>query len=617
MSAVSAKERMDADPLTLAPKPRKVQRLVDTMRAQAGLGNGHVLDAVKGYLLASKDRSGQDTMVVETLEMLGFLAKYRGDVYAENITEAALEILESPLDHNPPSRNPSQTSTQSPLTPTPSLLAPLSIPPTHPQFNPMLQWLDEDTPTEEEENKPAVTTQEQGGNWVEENGEKWVEEEREGEEGEEDGQVNEQTYDDYLEDNEWRSKDPRRDAMIDDLISNNQDLIGKIKMNRKRKRTLVNNLRMLDNPTRNDMKGILKNILCNEITPEESRQMKEKKDRKREKVERNALSSQRGKEQAKRERKKQDRAAATPTRGNIPLERRKPATLNQNIPEEDDDEMYEDGGSEEERERRLVGALGGVLGVEERVEEGMEENNTLSLSSLSPSYKFIYFGKGMLVEATQAVYTLGKRDAIGIDVQHLVVGGMALGMYMEMSTESQGYIFNLQHLAEGAFKEAVQSILTSPKIIKVGYSLDKELEALCNTLELSPKSIKSTCSLEDKLFIAKTPTLLNLSRIVERVLGKPLNTEKLKKITAKSEIESYDERKQIMVEALACLMVYRTVYKTFSVPLPGLVDRCKDIGMDKEWTIVVDVACPCALETIKSTGMKYRLDNYRSHTGTP
>lgn len=76
---------------------------------------------------------------------------------------------------------------------------------------------------------------------------------------------------------DWNAKDPVKEAAIEKLLTESEDLLNKITLNRKKRRTITNALRLIEKPTRQDLKEILKNILTTEATPEEKQKLKEKR----------------------------------------------------------------------------------------------------------------------------------------------------------------------------------------------------------------------------------------------------------------------------------------------------------------------------------------------------
>jgi len=218
----------------------------------------------------------------------------------------------------------------------------------------------------------------------------------------------------------------------------------------------------------------------------------------------------------------------------------------------------------------------------------------------------------------KALSYLSKKTYIGIDVQHNSVKGYNKATYLELTTDSKGFIINLQHFEDDPTPLAsLFKIFTDEKISKVGFNLPADIDAICNCFGLFKTNFKSMLSLEERLFVYKTSYTMNLSKICYRFYGKELHHEKLRKIGERSDVTDYEERKSMMSEVVACFALSKSMETYLSREIPSNKTLLAGLKIDKSWHFVLDQTCPCCLDFFLKESIPHRLLRDPTYQSSP
>ena len=360
------------------------------------------------------------------------------------------------------------------------------------------------------------------------------------------------------EEGEAYKRDEAQEQAIEKLLADNADIVGKLTLNRKKRRLILKELRLLDVATRSDLKDILRNVAVQEATEDEKKKMKEKKNRWEEK-----------------QREERARADAEDK------ERRRLLKIKR----------------KEERDRKVA----------PKKEEYIEIDHFFEESK----YQFYYMNNYGLQkdEMGKGTSYMSKKQVVGIDVQHKLYNHVAYANYLMFSSDSKGLIFNLQQSYEDvSFIDLFDKLLADDKILKIGYCLQADLEALSNTFKAKKMTYRNVVSIEDKLFVCKTSTVLNLSKMCYRCFGKYLHPDKLKKLCEKPDLKDYEDRKAIVVDSLACLRLFSELSKyIMDEQVPTNQDLLKDKKVDKSWRFVLDSTCACGVEVMEQQQLQHEV----------
>lgn len=241
----------------------------------------------------------------------------------------------------------------------------------------------------------------------------------------------------------------------------------------------------------------------------------------------------------------------------------------------------------------------------------LESDNLLLEDIYGNSHTFFYVDgpsspqmKKALVSAIE--YFSGKK-LVAIFAHHFKNQGVGKIAYIELTTESKGFVFNLKHpTAEVSILLALKQIFESKSIMKIGYNLKQFFENLKDLDSGISIHFKNTHSIEDLLFCCKTSGILNLPKICFRFFGKHLTFEKMKNLCEKETLD-FEDKKNLMINAVAIFKM------TKDLDLGSLVgktplktpDQLFNLKVDKSWKFVLDITCPCIAAYLQDNDFDY------------
>lgn len=368
--------------------------------------------------------------------------------------------------------------------------------------------------------------------------------------------------------------DPKKEKQISDLLNDNLDIISKVPLNRKKRRLLLNDLRMIDQPTRKHVKQILKNVLCVEMT-------KDEKDRQREKREK-----YHARHAGRQKNRKMQVMAKT--------------------------QYYDNSGYARPEEY----AKYQVYGNQKATEEFMR------VKDITNSEYIFYHIEGpstadMKNSMAKVVNYFNTKSVMGVYCHHSKIDGCSKIAYIEISTDTKGFLLDLKNPSgEVTILAALKVLFENKQLFKIGYNLSQMQEILSESQIGYSIKFRNTRTLDELLFCSKTTLILNLSKTLYRQFGLHLNPEKMKDLCEKTNL-SYDEKQALMINAAA---IYKfaidiQIDKLKSIKLPKLQEQLASLPSIRQVNFVLDVTCACAAHVLDNLRLPFDIMPESTYAG--
>lgn len=150
------------------------------------------------------------------------------------------------------------------------------------------------------------------------------------------------------------------------------------------------------------------------------------------------------------------------------------------------------------------------------------------------------------------------------------------------------------------FKEFLQS----KDILKIGFSVHSDTEAIKRTFQSRIKDFQGFVSFEEELLLCRTSNTLGLTSHCMRIFGKKLDKSHQEWV-AEMETLTEDELHYCAMDAVAPLQIWNRLRRSIHMETAGIatLSPSVDLSEDKDKTLFIDFPCKMLVKTLEEKSL--------------